>query len=79
MMAFMMISMSARNCKLNTMTDYDSIWRTQDEIRTVVNAVLDFLHQSPQISQDEIEHAVLDAIDASEEVPYGILAQNAAF
>ena len=22
------------------MTDYDSIWRTQDEIRTVVNAVL---------------------------------------
>ncbi len=23
------------------MTDYDSIWRTQDEIRTVVNAVLD--------------------------------------
>ena len=40
---------------------------------------LDFLHQSPQISQDEIEHAVLDAIDASEEVPYGILAQNAAF
>ena len=21
------------------MTDYDSIWRTQDEIRTVVNAV----------------------------------------
>jgi hypothetical protein len=24
----------------NPMTDYDSIWRTQDEIRTVVNAVL---------------------------------------
>ena len=23
------------------MTDFDSIWRTQDEIRTVVNAVLD--------------------------------------
>ena len=23
-----------------TMTDFDSIWRTQDEIRTVVNAVL---------------------------------------
>ena len=23
------------------MTDYDSIWRTQDEIRTVVNAVLE--------------------------------------
>ena len=22
------------------MTDFDSIWRTQDEIRTVVNAVL---------------------------------------
>ena len=22
------------------MTDYDSIWRTQDEIRTVVNAVM---------------------------------------
>ena len=22
------------------MTDYDSLWRTQDEIRTVVNAVL---------------------------------------
>ena len=22
------------------MTDYDSIWRTQDEIRTVINAVL---------------------------------------
>lgn len=22
------------------MTDYDSIWRTQDEIQTVVNAVL---------------------------------------
>ena len=22
------------------MTDYNSIWRTQDEIRTVVNAVL---------------------------------------
>ena len=22
------------------MTDYESIWRTQDEIRTVVNAVL---------------------------------------
>ena len=40
---------------------------------------LDFLLHSPQISQDEIEHAVLDAIDASEEVPYGILAQNAAF
>ena len=28
------------NGRLNTMTDYDSIWRTQDEIRTVVNAVL---------------------------------------
>ena len=25
---------------MNIMTDYDSIWRTQDEIRTVVNAVL---------------------------------------
>lgn len=25
---------------MNTMTDYDFIWRTQDEIRTVVNAVL---------------------------------------
>ena len=24
----------------NPMIDYDSIWRTQDEIRTVVNAVL---------------------------------------
>ena len=36
----MMISTSVKNCKLNTMTDYDSIWRTQDEIRTVVNAVL---------------------------------------
>ena len=24
---------------MNTMTDYDSIWRTQDAIRTVVNAV----------------------------------------
>ena len=35
-----MISMSAKNYKLNTMTDYDSIWRMQDEIRTVVNAVL---------------------------------------
>ena len=23
------------------MTDFDSIWRTQDEIRTVVNAVLE--------------------------------------
>ena len=32
--------MSAGNYKSNTMTDYDSIWRTQDEIRTVVNAVL---------------------------------------
>jgi len=36
----MMISTSAKNCKSNTMTDYDTIWRTQDEIRTVVNAVL---------------------------------------
>ena len=25
---------------MNIMTDFDSIWRTQDEIRTVVNAVL---------------------------------------
>ena len=25
---------------LSIMTDFDSIWRTQDEIRTVVNAVL---------------------------------------
>lgn len=25
---------------MNIMADYDSIWRTQDEIRTVVNAVL---------------------------------------
>ena len=25
---------------MNTMTDWDSIWRSQDEIRTVVNAVL---------------------------------------
>ena len=40
MTAFTMILMSVRNCKLSTMTDFDSIWRTQDEIRTVVNAVL---------------------------------------
>ena len=26
--------------KKNMMTDFDAIWRTQDEIRTVVNAVL---------------------------------------
>ena len=25
---------------MSIMTDFDSIWRTQDEIRTVVNAVL---------------------------------------
>ena len=25
---------------MNTMTDFDTIWRQQDEIRTVVNAVL---------------------------------------
>ena len=36
----MMISTSSKNYKWNTMTDYDSIWRTQDEIRMVVNAVL---------------------------------------
>jgi len=24
---------------LSTMTDFDAIWRTQDEIRTIVNAV----------------------------------------
>ena len=40
---------------------------------------LDFLHQLPQIRHDEIEHAVLDAIDSSEEVPDGVLAQHAAF
>ena len=40
MMASMMILTSAKNCKSSTMTDYDSIWHTQDEIRTVVNAVL---------------------------------------
>ena len=25
---------------MSTMTDFDTIWRTQDEIRTVVNAIL---------------------------------------
>ena len=35
-----MISMSVRNYPSNTMTDFDTIWRTQDQIRTVVNAVL---------------------------------------
>lgn len=34
------ISTSARSCKSNTMTDFDNIWRLQDEIKTVVNAVL---------------------------------------
>ena len=29
------------------MTDYDSIWRTQDEIRTVVNAVSNLCSQFP--------------------------------
>ena len=28
------------NQKVLTMIDFDSVWRTQDEIRTVVNAVL---------------------------------------
>ena len=32
--------MSAKSYKSSTMTDFDFIWRTQDEIRTVVNAVL---------------------------------------
>ena len=40
MMGSTMISTSAKNFKSSTMTDFDSIWRTQDEIRTVVNAVL---------------------------------------
>ena len=35
-----MISMPVKNCKSSTMIDFDSIWRTQDEIRTVVDAVL---------------------------------------
>ena len=39
-MDFTMISMSAKSCKSSTMIEFDSIWRTQDEIRTVVNAVL---------------------------------------
>ena len=39
-MASTMISMPVKNFKLSTMIDFDSIWRTQDEIRTVVNAVL---------------------------------------
>ena len=32
-----------------------------------------------QIRHYKIEHVVLDAIDASEEVPYGVLAQHASF
>ena len=35
-----MISMSVKSCKSSIMIEFDSIWRTQDEIRTVVNAVL---------------------------------------
>ncbi len=35
-----MILMSAKNFRSSIMTDFDTIWRTQDEIRTVVNAVL---------------------------------------
>ena len=35
------------------MIDFDSIWRTQDEIRTIVNAVLGALegHESEGVSE----------------------------
>ena len=38
------------------MTDYDSIWRTQDEIRTVVNAVLGELELTLTLDDDEIDN-----------------------
>ena len=33
------------------MTDFDTIWRTQDEIRTVVNAVLGGMYLETPISE----------------------------
>ena len=40
------------------MTDYDSIWRTQDEIRTVVNAVLGEFSYSERRIAIELELTV---------------------
>ena len=43
------------------MTDFDSIWRTQDEIRTVVNAVLGALGFAACYHRDARMQVTLDA------------------
>ena len=57
------------------MTDFDSIWRTQDEIRTVVNAVLGECIFSLAYSQERMAIELELSFRLDEEATFNLCSQ----